>query len=156
VRQAEAEAESAKGLNFEYPEEAGWYPLFWYWVTLPIVFVFYWTLFDVRKIQPGDRNACGGKVTKAFISFFGCLAWMGIFCYFCVSWIEIIGATAHIPSVIMGLTFLAAGTSVPDMLSALIVAKQGQGDQAVSSSIGSNVFDICVGLAFPWLLFMMV
>ena len=35
-----------------------------------------------------------------------------------MDWIEIVGATAGIPSVIMGLTFLAAGTSVPDMLSA--------------------------------------
>ncbi len=39
------------------------------------------------------------------------------------------------------------------MLSAVIVAKQGEADKAVSSSIGSNVFDICIGLAFPWLLF---
>jgi Ca2+/Na+ antiporter len=29
----------------------------------------------------------------------------------------------------MGLTFLAAGTSVPDMLSAVIVAKQSKGDR---------------------------
>ena len=56
----------------------------------------------------------------------------------------------------MGLTFLAAGTSVPDMFGALVVAKQGHGDQAVSCSIGSNVFDICIGLAVPWLLFVAV
>jgi sodium/potassium/calcium exchanger 2 len=73
-----------------------------------------------------------------------------------VSWIEIVGATIGIPSVIMGLTFVAMGTSVPDMLSAIIVAKQGEADKAVSSSIGSNVFDITVGLAFPWLLFIAV
>ena len=35
-----------------------------------------------------------------------------------VSWVETIGATFNIPSLIMGLTFLAMGTSVPDMLSA--------------------------------------
>ena len=56
----------------------------------------------------------------------------------------------------MGLTFLAAGTSVPDMLSALIVVQQGKGAQAISSCIGSNVFDICVGLGFPWLLFIAI
>ena len=39
------------------------------------------------------------------------------------------------------------------LLAAVIVARQGEGDKAVSSSIGSNVFDICVGLAFPWLIF---
>ena len=52
----------------------------------------------------------------------------------------------------MGLTVLAAGTSIPDALSSVIVARQGLGDMAVSSSIGSNIFDILVGLPVPWLL----
>jgi solute carrier family 24 (sodium/potassium/calcium exchanger), member 2 len=81
---------------------------------------------------------------------------MGIFSYFMVSWVEVIGSTAGIPSVIMGLTFLAAGTSIPDMLAAVIVARQGFGDKAVSSSIGSNVFDVNIGLGLPWLLFNIV
>ena len=54
---------------------------------------------------------------------------------------------------IMGLTFLAAGTSVPDLLTSVIVARMGEGDMAVSSSIGSNIFDICFGLPVPWLLY---
>ena len=62
-----------------------------------------------------------------------------------------IGATVGIPSVVMGLTFLAAGTSIPDLLTSVIVAKQGEGDMAVSSSIGSNIFDVAVGLPLPWL-----
>ncbi len=49
----------------------------------------------------------------------------------------------------MGLTILAAGTSVPDLLTSVIVAKQGFGDMAVSSSIGSNIFDVLVGLPVP-------
>ena len=53
----------------------------------------------------------------------------------------------------MGLTFLAAGTSVPDLLTSVIVARQGHGDMAVSSSIGSNIFDVLVGLPLPWLAF---
>lgn len=61
-----------------------------------------------------------------------------------------IGDTLGIPQVVMGLTFLAAGTSVPDLLSSVIVAKQGHGDMAVSSSVGSNIFDILVGLPLPW------
>merc|ERR1711874_343917 len=32
-----------------------------------------------------------------------------------------------------------------------IVAKQGQADMAVSSSVGSNIFDVTVGLPLPWL-----
>merc|ERR1711881_591752 len=54
---------------------------------------------------------------------------------------------------LMGLTFLAAGTSIPDMGTSVIVARQGHGDMAVSSSIGSNIFDVLVGLPFPWIVF---
>ena len=69
-----------------------------------------------------------------------------------VWWATVIGWVCRIPSVVMGLTLLAAGTSVPDLLSSVIVAMQGKGDMAVSSSIGSNIFDILIGLPFPWLL----
>merc|ERR1712118_438897 len=62
------------------------------------------------------------------------------------------GALA-IPSAVMGLTFLAAGTSVPDLLTSVIVAKQGKGDMAVSSSVGSNIFDVLIGLPLPWFFF---
>lgn len=123
-------------------EPRGWK----YWVMLPITFSFGYTI-------PNVENAAFKSIRFAFLAFAVCLAWMGLICYFLVDWVEIIGATAGIPSVIMGLTFLAAGTSVPDMLGAIIVAKRGQGDMAVSSSVGSNVFDITVGLALPWLLF---
>ncbi|KAG8003990.1 Sodium/potassium/calcium exchanger 3 [Nibea albiflora] len=60
--------------------------------------------------------------------------------------------TLGIPEVIMGITFLAAGTSVPDCMASLIVARQGMGDMAVSNSIGSNIFDVLLGLGFPWAL----
>ena len=52
----------------------------------------------------------------------------------------------------MGITFLAAGTSVPDTIASVMVARNGYGDMAVSNSIGSNVFDILLGLGLPWFL----
>ena len=51
---------------------------------------------------------------------------------------------------VMGLTFLAMGTSIPDALGSIAVAKDGEGDMAVSNAVGSNVFDICLGLGLPW------
>ena len=52
------------------------------------------------------------------------------------------------------MTIIAAGTSVPDLLSSVIVARNGHGDMAVSSSVGSNIFDVTVGIPIPWLFFM--
>ena len=43
---------------------------------------------------------------------------------------ERLGATLGIPDVVMGITILAAGTSVPDLLSSVIVAKQGEVKQS--------------------------
>ena len=64
--------------------------------------------------------------------------------------ITIIGFTFGIPDTVMGLTFIAAGVSVPDALSGIAVVKEGHGDMAVSNAIGSNVFDILVCLGIPW------
>lgn len=64
--------------------------------------------------------------------------------------ITIIGSTMGIPDTVMGLTFVAAGVSVPDALSSIAVIKEGYGDMAVSNAVGSNVFDILICLGLPW------
>ncbi len=87
------------------------------------------------------------------VTFFGSIIWIAIYSYLMVWWATTTGKTFDIPDAIMGLTFLAAGTSVPDLITSVLVAKQGKGDMAVSSSVGSNIFDVTVGLPFPWLLY---
>ncbi|KIH68062.1 hypothetical protein ANCDUO_01598 [Ancylostoma duodenale] len=75
-----------------------------------------------------------------------------------VWWANTIGETLVIPTElifrslslpvsfqVIGLTILAAGTSIPDLITSVIVARKGLGDMAVSSSVGSNIFDVCVG-----------
>merc|ERR1712146_804950 len=57
---------------------------------------------------------------------------------------------------IMGLTLLAMGTSIPDALGSITVAKNGEGDMAVANAVGSNVFNIGIGLGVPWLLKCMI
>jgi len=94
-----------------------------------------------------------GRDSWATATLLGSIIMIAIFAIVMVELAEIFGASLGIPDVVMGLTILAAGTSVPDLLSSVIVAQQGQGDMAVSSSIGSNIFDIGVGLPVPWLTF---
>lgn len=116
----------------------------WYLICLPLVLVLTITIPDVQR--PGMGKWC-------FVSFVLSIAWIGGFSYFMVEWASIVGNTFGIPDELMGLTVLAAGTSVPDLLSSVIVARRGQGDMAVSSSVGSNIFDILVGLPVPWLIY---
>jgi len=62
------------------------------------------------------------------------------------------GCVMKVPGIVMGLVVIAAGTSVPDALSSILVAKNGQGDMAVANVLGSNVFNIFLGLGLPWFL----
>uniref|UniRef100_A0A6I8NV96 Solute carrier family 24 member 2 n=1 Tax=Ornithorhynchus anatinus TaxID=9258 RepID=A0A6I8NV96_ORNAN len=105
-------------------------------IVFPIVFPLWITLPDVRKTS----------ARKFFpISFFGSISWIAIFSYLMVWWAHQVGETIGISEEIMGLTILAAGTSIPDLITSVIVARKGLGDMAVSSSVGSNIFDITVG-----------
>jgi K+-dependent Na+/Ca+ exchanger-like protein len=66
-----------------------------------------------------------------------------------------IGGILKISPAIIALTVLAAGTSIPDLIASVIVAKQGRGDMAVSNAIGSNIFDVLFGLGVPWMIVLM-
>ena len=135
---------------WEMPDEK---PACVLWVVcLPLNAMLYGTLPDVAR--PGDKPGRTVPWMPAgedwfIVTFFACLLWLIIFSYCMVVWVTIIGAVFGISDYIMGLTILASGTSIPDALSSMYMAKEGRGDMAISSSIGSNVFDILVGLPVP-------
>ena len=62
----------------------------------------------------------------------------------------VFSAGIGIPPVIVALTLLAAGTSAPDLMASVDVAREGRGGMAVANAVGSNTFDLLVGLALPW------
>jgi len=92
------------------------------------------------------------KKSLYIITFSMSILWIAVCSYFMVEWASKLGCLYGIHPAIMGCTILAAGTSVPDAIGSLIVAREGQGDMAVSNAIGSNVFDIFLGLGLPWML----
>merc|ERR1719189_3552112 len=69
-----------------------------------------------------------------------------------IEWAVKAGHLLGVTPSIMGLTFCAAGTSVPDCMCSMIVARQGKGNMAISNVFGSNVFDILIAMAVPWAL----
>lgn len=87
-----------------------------------------------------------------FVIFFISIAFIGALCWVLVESAIIISETLQIPELVIAMTVLAVGTSVPDMMSSVIVAKQGRGGMAVSNGIGSNIFDILIGLGLPWMI----
>jgi len=95
-------------------------------------------------IMPNPESMGGGALFSMSILF------IGMSTYVMVDATSRVGVIFHIPPLAMALVFLAAGTSIPDALGSIAVAKQGEGDMAVANALGSNVFDILIGLGVPW------
>ncbi|OJJ20064.1 sodium:proton exchanger [marine bacterium AO1-C] len=73
--------------------------------------------------------------------------------YFLVIAAESLATAVGIDKAIIALTILAGGSSIPEMISSAIVAKQGRGDMAIANAIGSNIFDILMSLGLPVLIY---
>jgi len=144
LKSVEQREEEADGIDFPRDFPSKLLPRIFWIITCPIMFSLYYTLPDVQKARRKHLWP---------LTFIGSMLWLMFYSYLMVWWAIRIGEAWGVPDEVMGLTFLAAGTSVPDLLSSVIVAKMGMGDMAVSSSIGSNIFDILIGLPLPWLLF---
>jgi Ca2+/Na+ antiporter len=113
-----------------------------------------------------------------WLTFFSSIVWLGIFVFLMLHMAEAAAEILHINPTVMGLTFcagwlcvivlallcitrvwpcilsqcsLAAGTSAPDALATIYVAREGQGTMAIANALGSNIFDILFGLGLPFL-----
>ena len=96
---------------------------------------------------PLSKQFSGFKVTYNILA---AVFFVIISSYFMVEWASKLATSLNVPQAIIGLTILAAGTSVPDLIASVKTAREGYGDTAVSNAIGSNVFDILGNLGLTW------
>lgn len=86
------------------------------------------------------------------VSFIMSLLWIGTLTHYMVVWVTAVGCFLEVSAIFMGLVVLAIGTSVPDALGSMIAARSGEANMAIANAVGSNVFDVLIGLGFPWFL----
>ncbi|KAG7253736.1 hypothetical protein CRUP_011834 [Coryphaenoides rupestris] len=104
-------------------------------ISWPLLLILFFTI----------PNCAKPRWEKFFmLSFILSTVWIAVFSYLMVWMVTIIGFTLGIPDVIMGITFLAAGTSVPDCIASLIVARQGLVDMGQGPTTSAASVDI------PW------
>lgn len=117
----------------------------WFFLTFPLSLAFKLSIPDCRYAYWQTAAGCS-------LTFVMSIVWIGFLTFAVVYCIEKIGCGLDAPFSLLALTVVAAGTSVPDALSSVLVARDGQGDMAVSNAIGSNIFDILLGLGAPFIL----
>lgn len=121
-------------------EERNWIERAWWLVMLPASVLLCLTIPNCKRwprMYP--------------LSFLMSVVWIGLLSYLCAWMVTVIGYTLNIPDSVSGLTILAAGISVPEIITSVLIVKMGFGNMAFSNLIGSNIFDILFCLGFPWL-----
>lgn len=98
---------------------------------------------------------CTVHPERYMLTFGASVGVIAVLSYIMVESAIFVAESLHISPAIIALTVLAAGTSIPDLLASVTVAKKGRGDMAVSNAIGSNIFDILFGLGVPWTLLLL-
>ena len=58
----------------------------------------------------------------------------------------------HVPELVIGLSVVAVGTSLPELAASVMAARRGEHDLAVGNVIGSNMFNTLGVLALPGLI----
>lgn len=93
------------------------------------------------------------KTPRLYIlTFLLSIAVIGLSSFLLVWSVEGMATILNLNPTFLALTLIAAGTSMPDLISSIIVARQGRGDMAVGNAVGSNIFNVLIGLGGIWLL----
>tara|TARA_B110001452_G_scaffold257739_1_gene252212 strand:+ start:551 stop:2548 length:1998 start_codon:yes stop_codon:yes gene_type:complete len=127
---------------FEWPRHAPLLGKLLFVVGWPFALCFHLTI----------PNSHGHRHAFVWVAMAASIAWLGLLVFFMIAWAEKAGCLLGISSTFMGLTFCAAGTSAPDAIASILVARAGQGDMAVSNAFGSNIFNILFGMGVPFVI----
>ena len=93
--------------------------------------------------------------TNSVLSFLSSIIWLSALSYQSVESITVVSESLSIPSSIAGMTILAAGSAVPDLVTSVIIMKKNlssSNGSGIGTAIASNNIAILFGLGFPWLL----
>lgn len=118
-----------------------------------LIFVYY-IVDEARKNNKNIKiNTPKYTIKKSIPMFLLGLGVIIIGSNFVVSAATNMAVTLGISQKIIAMTFIALGTSLPEVVMAVISAKKGEHDILVGNIIGSNIFNICIAIGLPVSLF---
>lgn len=130
-----------------------WEAVLWlllYGVYLAVLLVDVW--------RHPEETASEGELQplEAVLTLAGGLLLVAVACGFLVRHTMGLATDIGLPASLVSLLVLAVGTSLPDLITSLQAARQGNTSLALSNAIGTNCFDLCVALGLPVLAYNLI
>lgn len=141
--------------NVEDISAAGWLG---YAIGLPrsaISLVVEWTVPDC-SLPAESSGQSGGRPDRYPVTMLMCVVYIGLVSAGLVQCVEALMCNMQWSGSVIGLTVVAAGCQVPDLVSSLTATRNGQGGMALSNAVGSQTVNVLVGIGLPWTAFMII
>ncbi|MEJ6403904.1 calcium/sodium antiporter [Yoonia sp. 2307UL14-13] len=100
------------------------------------------TLRSATQDDAPELPVVAGPLWQGFAFFVAGLVGVLIGAKLLVDGASAIAAAFDVSNAVIGLTVVAVGTSLPELVTSVIAARKGQGDIAVGNVIGSNIFNV--------------
>lgn len=95
------------------------------------------------------------KENRWILLFAGSMIWLAIFSYCMVQVMGLISANIpELTPMLIGVTLGAIGTSLPNCMGSVIMAQQGKSAAAIGNAFGSNVQNVFLAMAGPWVIYL--
>ena len=116
-----------------------------------------WMSFNMEKddpLQPETENEIPSDVptSKAVMWLIVGMILLPLSAYFMVDSAEIIARYFGLSELVIGLTVIAIGTSLPELAACIAGVLKNEDDLALGNIIGSNIFNLLAVLAMPGLI----
>jgi len=120
-----------------------------------------WMSFNVQQddpLQPETKSAiksevpCGVPTSKAVMWLVVGIILLPLSAYFMVDSAETIARYFGLSELVIGLSIIAIGTSLPELAACIAGSLKNQDDLALGNIIGSNIFNTLAVLAMPGLI----
>jgi len=131
--------------------------LFLMWVFLVILYIFY--IYFLYKESQKNKEINKEEIEKSFLevkdkkisyfTIFYSLVLVYIWVELAVRDAEFIWESLWISTLVVSLVLLASITSIPDTLLSIKASQKWDIDASLSNAVWSNIFDICIWLWFP-------
>ena len=106
-----------------------------------ILIIFMFVLFKTDGLAEEESTVTSEFERSLFMSLIGLVALIAG-AHYAVHYAEITAQLLLVPQLIIGLTIIALGTSLPELAAAIVALRKGKHQMVVGNIIGSNVFNL--------------